>query len=150
MSTRPYGEDRGVRARGICELVLEASDVAALGRFYQRLGLQIAESDPATGTQSTVFHRARVRLGRARLSSYLDCGTGALGLPIADNYQVNFQASTTLFPDSATQKTTVRTRLRATAKPDGVSGDPVPCYTTGEFERLVGDYISEALAAAKE
>ena len=41
MSTRPYGEDRGVRARGICELVLEASDVAALGRFYQRLGLQV-------------------------------------------------------------------------------------------------------------
>lgn len=138
------------KARDV-EIVAPATRVwEAVPLAYQRLGLQISESDPTTGTLSTVYHRARGRLGKARLSSYLDCGTGALGLPNADNYQVNFQASTTLFPDSVTQKTTIRTRLRATAKPDAVSGDPVACLTTGTFERLVGEYTTEALALVKK
>jgi hypothetical protein len=117
---------------------------------YNRMGITAATTDPTHGEISTVYHRARGRIGRARISAYLDCGTGALGLPNADNYQVNFQVTTQLLPDSTDRKTTVRTIVRAVAKPDGVSGDPVPCLSTGEFERLVGAYTTEALAVVRQ
>ena len=116
---------------------------------YRRMGLEISSSDPNRGELSTEYYRARARLGRTRISTYIDCGAGALGLPNADNYQINFRAVTRLLPDSINRKTTVRTLLRATAKAEGVSGDPVACLTTGEFERLIGQYTTEALAALK-
>jgi hypothetical protein len=116
---------------------------------YRRMGLEITASDPTRGELSTEYYRARARIGRARISTYVDCGSGALGLPNADNYQINFRAVTRLYPDSLNHKTTVRTILRATAKADGVSGDPVACLTTGELERLIGQYTTEALAAVK-
>jgi hypothetical protein len=66
---------------------------------YERLGITVAKSDPTLGTLNTVYTRARARIGRARISTYLDCGSGALGLPNADNYEVSFQVTTHVFPD---------------------------------------------------
>jgi len=96
-----------------------------------------------------VYTRARARIGRARISTYLDCGSGALGLPNADNYEVSFQVTTHVFPDSTDTKTTVRTLIRATAKADAVSGDAVPCFSTGGLERLIGQYSNKALSVVK-
>jgi hypothetical protein len=148
---------RSVSARRESDTAHDVEVPAAAARVWQavpiaydRLGLKLAESDPTRGEVSTVYHRVRGRLGRARVSDYLDCGSGALGLPAADNYQVNFQVTTQLLPDSLDRKTTVRTFVRATAKPDAVSGDPVACLSTGSFERLVGEYTAEAVTAVKQ
>jgi hypothetical protein len=80
-----------------------------------------------------IVHR---RLGKARLSEYVNCGNSQGG-PSADTYEINLAVSTRLAaaPSGGTVVTTV---VNAAGKPASLSGDYIPCATTGGLEtRLV-------------
>ena len=109
---------------------------AALVPAYDSLAIPLTAIDPAAhviGNGGFIVHR---KLGNARLSQYINCGS-AQGGPSADSYEINLQVTTSLAPASSTS-TVVTTRVNAAGKPASLSGEYMPCATTGGLEtRLV-------------
>lgn len=109
---------------------------AALVPSYDSLAIPLTAIDPAAhmiGNGGFIVHR---KLGNARLSQYINCGN-AQGGPSADSYEINLSVTTSL---AAAQSagTVVTTRVNAVGKPASLSGDYMPCATTGGLEtRLV-------------
>jgi hypothetical protein len=109
---------------------------AVLTSSYDSLGIPLTAIDPGShtvGNGGVILHR---KLGKARLSEYINCGNSQGG-PSADTYEVNFSVTTRLSPSSSTG-TVVTTVVNAAGKPASLSGDYIPCGTTGGLEtRLV-------------
>lgn len=83
--------------------------------------------------------RMPARLAGRRPSAYLQCGHSLAGSN-ADPYEIRLSVVTAVEREGESSR--VSTLVVATARPRGVSGNPVPCTTTGELERA----IAEALA----
>lgn len=109
---------------------------AALVPAYDSLAIPLTAIDPAAhviGNGGFIVHR---KLGNARLSQYINCGN-AQGGPSADSYEINLSVTTSLAPASSAA-TVVTTRVNAAGKPASLSGEYMPCGTTGGLEtRLV-------------
>jgi len=109
---------------------------AALVPSYDSLAIPLTAIDPGAhmlGNGGFIVHR---KLGSARLSQYINCGS-AQGGPSADSYEINLQVTTSLAPASSAA-TVVTTRVNAAGKPASLSGEYMPCSTTGGLEtRLV-------------
>lgn len=109
---------------------------AVLTPAYDSLGIPLTAIDPAShsvGNGGVILHR---KLGKARLSEYINCGDSQGG-PSADTYEVNLSISTRLAP-APSVGTVVTTVVNAAGKPASLSGDYIPCGTTGGLEtRLV-------------
>ncbi|HEY1953912.1 MAG TPA: hypothetical protein VGG76_13990 [Gemmatimonadaceae bacterium] len=103
---------------------------------YDSLGIPLTAIDPAShalGNGGMIVHR---KLGKARLSEYINCGNSQGG-PSADTYEVNLSVVTRLAP-APSAGTIVTTVVNAAGKPASLSGDYIPCGTTGGLEtRLV-------------
>jgi hypothetical protein len=109
---------------------------AVLTPSYDSVAIPLTAIDPAAhvlGNGGLIVHR---KLGKARLSEYINCGNSQGG-PSADTYEVNLSVSTRLAP-APSGGTIVTTVVNAAGKPASLSGDYVPCGTTGGLEtRLV-------------
>lgn len=120
---------------------------AVLPAVFEELKVPVGTVDPnarVIGNRKLVINNGRLAGGRA--SSYLSCGTNALGGPIADSYQVNLSLLTQLVPISG-GATQVQTSVDGSATQRGVSSAPVRCGSTGRFEQQIAAAIQRHLQA---
>lgn len=119
-----------------------------LPRVYEILGIADAGADPARNVFGALEFRPR-RIEGKRLSTYIDCGMGVTAVPKADDYAVTMSVLTDLTPADGNE-TVVTTRTQATAKPRGVSGDPVQCQSKGVLETRVAELVLWVLVSGRE
>lgn len=114
-----------------------------LPAVFEELGVPVSMVDPRTRALGTTETRVR-RLGQARPSRYLDCGSGMAGQH-ADLYDVYLTVVTQLHP-AAEGSTEVRTQLEASAKDPGHGNNPVRCTSKGTLERAIVAELQKRLA----
>lgn len=115
----------------------------ALPGVYDLLGIPEAGAAPAEKLFGHRGFRAR-RIEGKRLSTYLDCGSGATAVPRADDYEVTLSLLTSL-SEVATGGTMVLTTVDATAKPRATAGNPVHCSSKGTLELRLWELLVQAL-----
>lgn len=118
----------------------------ALAQIFAELKIPVDAQDSTRGVIG-VTSLARMRtFGNARISRYLNCGSGMTGLN-ADNWRVYVTALAFVEKgDSAT--TTLRLAMVGGAQDvAGSSTEPVACGTTGVFESLVAERVKQRVAS---
>ena len=116
-----------------------------LGMAYQSMGIALTVSDAPSLTLGNEGMRRTHTLGGARMSDFLDCGTGTGGGPNADLYAVTLSVVSQL--QAASESTTrVATLVEATAAPLTFGSPPVACSTTGNLEERIAALVREAVA----
>lgn len=111
--------------------MLAAYDVAGLDPNM------LSARDFIVGRQNLVVRR---RLGDTRLSAYLNCGNSITG-DNADSYEVTLTVITQVTPiDEGMAR--ISTRVDASARPMGTSGNLVACSSTGRLERDLAERVS--------
>jgi len=121
----------------------------ALAQVFAELKIPVDTQDSTRGMIG-VTSLARMRtFGNARISRYLNCGSGMTGLN-ADNWRVYVTALAFVDKlDSAT--TTLRLAMVGGAQDvAGSSTDPVACGTTGVFESLIVERVKQRVASPIE
>ncbi|HLV26481.1 MAG TPA: hypothetical protein VKZ41_09215 [Gemmatimonadales bacterium] len=106
---------------------------------YDVLGIEanaMSERERFVGARNL---RLRRRLGNRRLSTLLNCGAGMTG-PNADQYEITLSIISELRP-AGTAATQLTSRIDATARPMGVSGNTVYCSTTGRLETEIAETV---------
>ena len=120
---------------------------AVLPAVYEQLQIPVGTIDPSARVIGNRKLQSKSgRIAGQRASSYLSCGSTAIGGPVADSYQVNGSLITSLQPGQA-GSTQVQTSLEASATQRGVSSAPVRCATTGQLEQRIATLIQQQLAA---
>ena len=94
--------------------------------------------DAGAGTATFIHQNSKRLMGRP-LSAYVDCGRTAQG-PRADIYNVTLRVNERL-TSQGENTTTLHTVVSAWAKPMGMTGDPVQCYTLGSLERRIAEIL---------
>ena len=115
----------------------------ALSTVYQDLGLTVNVLDTQGRRLGVESGRIRRQLGGQRLSRYLECGE-RLGGRVAETDDITFTLMTDVAADG--QNSTLRTRVEATARPIGVSGNPITCATTGNLEERIVSMVREVVS----
>ena len=126
--------------RDVAETAVQAFD--ALPAAYAKLGIRnVAVLDTARGVYTVGARNLRLHgtLGGARLSSYIDCGSGTMSSP-ADTYDVIFSASS--YITARTGGSTLHTLVEASAKDPMTNSPRVRCASTGRFERELATLVS--------
>jgi hypothetical protein len=113
---------------------------AVLPTVYQGLGITVGTSLPDYMTIGNSKLELNRTLGGQPLSSFVSCGYGPNGAPIADSYRVNMAVVTTVVP-VAGGAAQVETRVQGTATNRAVSGASVTCATTGRLEGLIAERV---------
>lgn len=117
---------------------------AVLPAVYQGLGIAVGTNLPEArtiGNTKLVLNRT---LAGQPLSTFLSCGDGPTGTPLANNYRVDMALVTMLNP-TPNGGTRVETRVGASATNRAVSGASVACATTGRLEALIAERIKNHL-----
>ena len=112
-----------------------------LPAVFERLGIEVAYSDPGTFTMGNAGTEIR-RIEGKRLSTWLDCGYGTTAQANADTYTVHMSIMVTL-GDVEQTGTEVGTRLEASAKPRSHSGHPVICTSKRTLEPRIAEVLKE-------
>lgn len=94
------------------------------------------------GTQASRVPR---QLAGEPLSRAVSCGTGPLGLPNADTYEVTLLALTDVQPLGS--RALVRTLVRGGARARGTSDVGVRCASVGRIEQRIGALVRARVAA---
>lgn len=118
----------------------------ALAQVFTELKIPMDTQDSVRGMIGVASVPRMRTFGNARISRYLNCGSGMTGLN-ADNWRVYVTALAFVEKaDSAT--TTMRLAMIGGAQDvAGSSTDPVACGTTGVFESLVTERVKQRVAA---
>jgi hypothetical protein len=107
-------------------------------------GLAVKELDPRVQQAGTGPFRAQFRLGKQRLSTFVDCGIDAQGLRQADSFSLTMRVTSQAVEESAS-RATVRTLVQATGRPASTSGNDIRCPTTGRLEERIVESIARRL-----
>lgn len=121
--------------------VTAAQAVAALPGAFIKLGIKDAAVLDTTGGVYLIGARnVRVHgtLGRARLSSYIDCGSAPMYSP-ADTYDVSFSATSYATPRDG--GATLHTLVMADGRDPAANTPSVHCTSTGAFERQLAQLV---------
>jgi hypothetical protein len=107
---------------------------------HDQLGIPLLASDPVRG--NATFERAnKIRTVAGKPASrYIDCGQGPAGAR-ADSYRLVIRL-THLFENEAPDATVLTTTMQAWARNPGLSGDAIPCSSTGLLENEIGGMIA--------
>ncbi|MHB1297642.1 MAG: hypothetical protein ACYC0B_03855 [Gemmatimonadaceae bacterium] len=118
----------------------------ALAQVFAELKIPVDVQDSTRGLIGVTNVRRMGTFGNARISRYLNCGSGMTGLN-ADNWRVEVTALAFLEKaDSAT--TTLRLAMVGGAQDvAGSSTIPVACGTTGVFESVVTERVKARLGS---
>ena len=117
----------------------------AANAVLTELKIPVTTQDPAFRVLGSGSARMIRKLGRERLSAYLNCGSGMSGSH-ADGWRVTMAVFVWLEPVTATE-TRIRVGMLAGAQDvEGVSKDPVACGSTGVFETFLGAEIQKRVA----
>jgi hypothetical protein len=117
-----------------------------LHEVHETLGIPFTSGRAEDG--AAVFqlqNQIRTVAGKSA-SKYLDCGMGPAG-PRADSYRLLIKVLHR-FDSPAPGTTALRTLLEASARNPAISGDPVPCSSTGLLEREIGGMVALRLQPA--
>jgi hypothetical protein len=115
---------------------------SALMATHDAIGTTPSVLDAGAGTASFVHQNSRRLMGRP-LSAYIDCGRGSSG-PRADIYSVTIKVNQVLRAQGTTS-TTVHTIVTGWAKPMGMTGDAVQCFTVGTLEKKIAEILQARL-----
>jgi hypothetical protein len=129
---------------GFQEATLTASGARlfeVLPAAFADVGLTLKELDQPHQQAGTGTFRAQFRLGKQRLSAYLDCGLDAMGLRQADSYAIWMRVTTQVVPESA-ERSTLRTLVQATGRPPSNSGLEIHCPSTGQLEERLAEAVA--------
>lgn len=108
---------------------------------YSKLGLRITKYDSTTHVIAGERDRSRSDFGSKPLTALLQCGDVA-GIPNVTRFDVTIQVTTAL---RGTEKSSaVASVASASAKANGVSGDPATCVANSG----IGDQVAAAVAQA--
>ncbi len=117
----------------------------AANAVLTELKIPVTTQDPAMRVLGSGSARMIRKLGRERLSTYLNCGQGMSGSH-ADGWRVTMAIFVWLEPVTATE-TRIRVGMLAGAQDvEGVSKDPVACGSTGVFETQLAEMIQKRVA----
>ncbi len=121
-----------------------------LRKVLDNLAVPVTFDEKATWQMGTPQSRMFRKMGKERLSAYLQCGEGITG-PNADSYSVYFTSISFLVPQ-ADGTVGLFTLLSAQAV-DAAGGrnDPIDCSSTGRLEQRIADQVKlrSVLGAAK-
>lgn len=110
---------------------------ALLPSVYAQLALPVTFTNDNSHIVGAREIGARRKLGDERLSTYLNCGSGARGNR-ADRYAVTLTVMTQVLAREASDSTVVATHVDASARTSGVGGATrIRCSTTGRLEAAV-------------
>ncbi len=113
---------------------------------YSKLGLAITRYDSASHIIEGERLRSRADFGGKQLSAMMNCGDVA-GMPNVTRFEINIQVRSGV--KGSGSSSSVASIVTATAKPDGVSGDQMPCNVTALAADRVAAAVAEALAATQ-
>jgi len=119
--------------------------VRALVGAYESLGLSVNTVDWNTGVVAARGILAPRRIAGAVLGRFVDCGSTQVGQQRADSYAVTLTTESVVRP-AETGRMVISTLVNGSARPRGVSGEPVPCATTGALERRIHVQVAKQLA----
>ena len=111
---------------------------------YDSIGLQLSVIDPKRHSMGNEGIKLRARLGKERLSTYLECGTTQIG-PNADSYEVYLTVLTQLDSVAPTM-TRMTTSVTAAAKPMQFAQDYSRCTSKTALEKKLLDVVAASVA----
>lgn len=114
----------------------------ALMATHDAIGTTASVLDAGAGSATFIHQNSKQLMGKA-LSTYVDCGRSTQGAR-ADLYNVTIKV-TQLIRAQGENATTLHTVVSAWAKPMGMSGDAIQCYTSGALERKIGEIMQTRL-----
>ena len=117
---------------------------ALLSKAYANIGIPLTTVQPDIHELGNVGRRLSHTLGKQRLSSLLECGSGGGGAN-ADTYSINMSVVSQLTA-TADSTTEVATLVQATASPVAFGNAPVVCSTKGALEAQISSIVSGAAA----
>jgi hypothetical protein len=132
-------------ADGFQEATLTATAArlfAVLPEAFHDIGLTAKELDQNTQQAGTGTFRAQYRIGKQRMSTFIDCGLDGMGLRQADSYGISMRVTTQIVPEGP-ERATVRTLVQSTGRPASNSGLEIHCPSLGTLEQK----LAEAVAA---
>jgi hypothetical protein len=107
---------------------------------FADLGLEVNFREPAALRTGTCHQSLRSRLGRERLSAFLDCGA-TQAVPSADTYDVTLTVLTTVLPRAGGGSTLHTFVMAVAVGGGGASGHRVWCQSTGRLEARIRDGV---------
>lgn len=114
-----------------------------LPSLFDSLGVQVTTVDPARKTIGNSGFKVRQRLGKAVLSTLIDCGNTQIG-PNADSYDVYMVITTSVSPAGA-GSSRLSTLVEAQAKPITYSQGYNRCTSKGTLEQRLADLVTRRL-----
>lgn len=102
----------------------------ALPDVYEQLDIPDAAGDPQRMLYGNPGYRPR-RIEGKRLSTYIDCGSGATAIPNADQYDVTMTILTQVTREEDGNGTVIMTTIDANAKPRAHTGNSIHCQSKG-------------------
>ena len=118
-----------------------------LSDAYKSLGIPVQHVDHANrviGNRQTVITRD---LGGQRASEYFDCGRTVTGAEATDQYRIQADI-TTQVTARAEGGTELSTSVLAMGRPpQGASMDMKRCWSTGELEERIAEYVTGRVGA---
>lgn len=115
-----------------------------LPSVFDSLGITVNTIDPARRQIGNNGFKIRQKLGKAILSTLLDCGASQIG-PNADSYDVYLIVMTTVTP-SGTDAAQIATLVDAQARPLTFNQGYNRCTTKGNLEQKLADLVTRRLS----
>lgn len=115
----------------------------ALDSAYAALRIPVGTRDPANWTLGNRQFVPGRRIEGRPLSSFVDCGSTALGTGIADTYRVELSVLSVVRPEGT--GTRLETSVQGTARQPGTTNTPVHCSSTGALEAALVEKLRLAL-----
>lgn len=107
-----------------------------LGAVYSELGLTINFQEPDGLRLGSCYQRVKTRLGKALLSTYIDCGESR-GLPSADRFEIDITVLTTVRPNSSGTSSIYTFVLGVGSDPAAAGVNRIWCYSKGALEERI-------------
>jgi hypothetical protein len=118
----------------------------ALLAAEEDLAMQLHFADPTTGVVVFQVQATSPRIAGRHPSTWLDCGRGPDGGPRVNTYQLTLRM-TTVVESVAERYTRVKIELVGSAHDRGMSGDGLPCTSTGQLEMRALAILSARLTS---
>jgi hypothetical protein len=110
----------------------------ALMAAHDAIGTTPSVVDAGAGSASFLHQNSRRLMGRP-ISAYVDCGRSTSGAR-ADVYNVTIRVQQVVRAQGSAA-TTLYTVLSAWARPMGMAGDAVQCFTVGTLEKKIAEIV---------
>lgn len=113
-----------------------------LAAVYTDLGLEVNFRETENFRLGTCYQRVRMRLGKERLSAFVDCGE-TRSVPNADQYDIALTVLTTVRPNSSGTSSLYTFVLGVGLDSSGAASNRIWCYSQGALEERIRAGVEE-------